>query len=172
MIKGRVHKFGDNIDTDAIIPVHAVGYTDPADLGRHCMENIDPDFINRVKAGDVIVGGSNFGCGSSREMAPWAIKGAGIALVIASSFARIFFRNAINIGLPVMISPRASTGFEDGDLIEADPASGSITNLTSGRKFKAAAFPKFIQELIAAGGLVEYTQRRLRGTQGPANRSG
>ena len=163
LIKGKVHCFGDNIDTDAIIPVHRVGLTDPADLGRHCMENIDPDFPNRVSPGDIIVGGTNFGCGSSREIAPLAIKGAGLGLVIAASFARIFFRNAINIGLPLMTSPEAATALKEGDALEVNPIEGIIKRLDDGAIFTAAPFPEFIRELIEGGGLVEYTRRRLAG---------
>jgi 3-isopropylmalate/(R)-2-methylmalate dehydratase small subunit len=156
MIKGKVHRFGDNIDTDAIIPVHSVSLTEPEELGRHCMENIDPDFATRVKPGDIIVAGRNFGCGSSREIAPWSIKGAGVALVIADSFARIFFRNAINIALPVLQSPEAAAGCREGDEVEADLTKGEIRNLTTGESYQAAPYPEFIQALIAAGGLVEY----------------
>lgn len=163
IIKGKVHCFGDNIDTDAIIPVKQSGLTDPADLGRHCMENIDPDFVNRVAAGDVIVGGTNFGCGSSREIAPLAIKGAGVSLVIAASFARIFFRNSINIGLPLMTSPEAAAALREGDEIEVDPIEGVIKRIGDNRVFSAAPFPEFIRELIDGGGLVEYTRRRLSG---------
>jgi 3-isopropylmalate/(R)-2-methylmalate dehydratase small subunit len=161
VIRGRAHCFGDNIDTDAIIPVHAVGLTDPEALGAHCMENIDPDFAGRVEAGDVIVARRNFGCGSSREVAPWSVKGAGIGCVIAETFARIFFRNAINIGLPVMICPEAAAATEPGDILEVDVASGEIRNLTRSESFRAASYPAFIQELIGCGGLVEYTRRRL-----------
>jgi len=161
MIKGRVHRFGDNIDTDAIIPVHAANLVDPVELGKHCMENIDPDFIHRVTPGDIIVASRNFGCGSSREIAPWSIKGAGISCVIAETFARIFFRNAINIALPVMICPEAAEGTEDGDILEVDVASGRIHNIAKERVFSAAPYPEFVQELIARGGLVEYTRKRI-----------
>lgn len=161
MIKGRVHRFGDNIDTDAIVPVHAANLVDPVELGKHCMENIDPDFIHRVTPGDIIVASRNFGCGSSREIAPWSIKGAGISCVIAETFARIFFRNAINIALPVMVCPEAAEGTEDGDILEVDVASGRIHNITKERVFCAAPYPEFVQELIACGGLVEYTRERI-----------
>lgn len=161
MIKGRVHRFGDNIDTDAIVPVHSANLVDPAALGRHCMENIDPDFIHRVTPGDIIVASKNFGCGSSREIAPWSIKGAGISCVIAETFARIFFRNAINIALPLMVCPEAAAGTEDGDMIAVDVASGRIHNLTKDQIFTGAAYPDFIRELIACGGLVEYTRKRI-----------
>ena len=162
MIKGRVHKFGDNIDTDAIIPATLANVTDPDILGRHCMENIDPDFGKRIRPGDIIVAGSNFGCGSSREIAPWAIKGAGIACVIAQSFARIFFRNAINIALPVLECPAAVEGTADHDLLEIDLSRGEIHNLSQDTVFTAAPYPDFIAELVTAGGLVAYAQERLK----------
>ena len=154
MIKGRVHRFGDNIDTDAIVPVHAANLVDPVALGKHCMENIDPDFVHRVKPGDIIVASRNFGCGSSREIAPWSIKGAGISCVIAETFARIFFRNAINIALPVMVCPEAASAAEDEDMLEVDVVSGKIRNKTKDRAFDAAPYPEFVQELISCGGLV------------------
>jgi len=159
MIRGKIHCFGDNIDTDAIIPVHSVSLTDPQELGRHCMENIDPGFAARVQPGDIIVAGRNFGCGSSREIAPWSIKGAGIALVIAQSFARIFFRNAINIALPVLQSSEAAARCQEGEVLEADLTKGEIRNLTKGETYQAAPYPEFIQELISAGGLLEYIKR-------------
>jgi len=161
MIQGRVHKFGDNIDTDAIIPAACSNMSDPADLGHHCMENIDPTFFQRVSPGDIIVAGSNFGCGSSREIAPWAIKGAGIICVIAKSFARIFFRNAINIALPVLACPAAVEGTEETDLLEIDLGRGAIRNLTRNTVFTAIPYPEFISQLIAAGGLLEYARRLL-----------
>jgi 3-isopropylmalate/(R)-2-methylmalate dehydratase small subunit len=168
MIRGRAHKFGDNIDTDAIIPATYANLTDPAELGRHCMEHISPGFALRISAGDIIVGGSNFGCGSSREIAPLAIKGAGISGVIAKSFARIFYRNAINIALPLLESPEATEGTEEGDSLEIDLLRGEIRNLTRGKVFKAAPYPEFVRELVAAGGLVEYARRLLGGAGGPA----
>jgi len=168
MIRGRAHKFGDNIDTDAIIPATYANLTDPAELGRHCMEHIDPGFTRRVSAGDIIVAGSNFGCGSSREIAPWAIKGAGISCVVAKSFARIFFRNAINIALPLLESPEAAEGTEEDDTLEIDPLRGEVRNLSRGKTFKAAPYPDFIRELVAAGGLVEYA-RQLLGQAGSAS---
>ncbi len=161
MIRGRAHKFGNNIDTDAIIPATYANLTDPVELGRHCMEHIDPGFARRVSPGDIIVGGSNFGCGSSREIAPWAIKGAGISGVIAKSFARIFYRNAINIALPLLECPEAAEGTEEGDSLEIDLLRGEIRNLSRGKTFKAAPYPDFITELVAAGGLVEYARRLL-----------
>jgi len=161
MIRGRARKFGNNIDTDAIIPAIYANLTDPAELGRHCMEHIDPGFAMRVEPGDIIVGGNNFGCGSSREIAPWAIKGAGISGVIAKSFARIFYRNAINIALPLLECPEAAEGTEEGDSLEIDLLQGEIRNLTRAKVFKAAPYPDFIRELVAAGGLVEYARRLL-----------
>jgi len=166
MIRGRAHKFGNNIDTDAIIPATYANLTDPAELGRHCMEHIDPGFTRRVSAGDIIVAGSNFGCGSSREIAPWAIKGAGISCVVAKSFARIFFRNAINIALPLLESPEAAEGTEEDDTLEIDPLRGEVRNLSWGKAFKAEPYPDFIRELVSAGGLVEYARRLLGRTDG------
>ena len=161
MIKGRVHRFGDNIDTDAIVPVYTLNLVDPVELGRHCMENIDPDFVQRVNPGDIIVAARNFGCGSSREAAPWSIKGAGITCVIAETFARIFFRNAINIALPLMVCPEAVAETKDGDVLEVDVVSGKIHNITKDMAFHAAPYPEFVLELISCGGLVEYTRKRL-----------
>ena len=161
MIRGRARKFGNNIDTDAIIPATYANLSDPAELGRHCMEHIDPGFARRVEAGDIIIGGSNFGCGSSREIAPWAIKGAGISGVIAKSFARIFFRNAINIALPLLECPEAAEGTGEGDSLEIDLLKGEIRNLSRNAAFQAAPYPDFIRELVAAGGLVEYARRLL-----------
>lgn len=161
MIKGRVHRFGDNIDTDAIVPVYTLNLVDPVELGKHCMENIDPDFVQRIKPGDIIVAARNFGCGSSREAASWSIKGAGIACVIAETFARIFFRNAINIALPLMVCPEAVAETKDGDVLEVDVVSGTIHNITKDMIFHAAPYPEFVLELISCGGLVEYTRKRL-----------
>ena len=161
MIRGRAHKFGDNIDTDAIIPAGCSHLSDPAELGRHCMENIDPAFARRVSPGDILMAGSNFGCGSSREFAPWAIQGAGIACVIAKSFARIFFRNAINIALPLLACPGAVEGTEEKDHLEIDLGRGEIRNLTRNTVFTALPYPEFIRELISAGGLLEYARRLL-----------
>jgi 3-isopropylmalate/(R)-2-methylmalate dehydratase small subunit len=171
MIRGRAHKFGDNIDTDAIAPISCIGLTRSEELGAHCMETIDPGFPKRAVKGDVIVAGRNFGCGSSREIAPRAIKGAGIECVIAESFARIFFRNAINIGLPVMVCPEAVVATQDGDRLEVDLSAGEILNATRGGRFRAAPYPQFIRDLIAAGGLVNYTRGRLA-RQSPASVGG
>ncbi len=161
MIKGRVHKFGANIDTDAIIAGRYSGLYKPADLGLHCMENIAPDFSRKVQPGDIIVAAENFGCGSSREFAPLAIKGAGVSCVIAKSFARIFFRNSINIGLPLLECPEATESLAAGDLVEIELATGEIKDLTKSMAFKAISYPEFIRELIAAGGLIEYARIKL-----------
>lgn len=161
MLQGKVHKYGKNVDTDAIIPARYLNTSDPEELASHCMENIDADFIKRIKAGDMIVATTNFGCGSSREHAPLAIKTAGISCVIAKSFARIFFRNAINIGLPLLECETAVSGSEAGDALEVDIASGKIRNLTRGTEFTAEPYPAFMSELITAGGLIERTKERL-----------
>ena len=161
IVKGRVFKYGDNVDTDVIIPARHLTSADPEQLKLHCMEDIDDSFVSRVKAGDIMVAGKNFGCGSSREHAPVAIKASGISLVIAADFARIFYRNAINTGLAIMECPEASERIEDGDEVEADFDTGIITNLTKGESYQAAAFPEFIAEIISAGGLVEYTKKEL-----------
>jgi 3-isopropylmalate/(R)-2-methylmalate dehydratase small subunit len=161
MLKGKVHKYGANVDTDAIIPARYLNVSDPAELAKHCMEDIDEDFVKRVKAGDIMMATTNFGCGSSREHAPIAIKAAGISCIIAKSFARIFFRNAINIGLPLLECDQAVDKTEMGDILEVDLTNGWIKNPTKGTEFKAKAYPDFMGELIAAGGLVEYTKKRL-----------
>ncbi len=161
MLKGRTHKYGANIDTDAIIPARYLNLSEPEELAAHCMEDIDADFINRVQPGDIIVATTNYGCGSSREHAPLAIKASGVSCVVASSFARIFFRNAINIGLPLLESEEAVAGTETGDELEVDLASGWIKNLTRGTEFTAKPYPEFMGELIAAGGLIEHTKKRL-----------
>ncbi|NPV79766.1 MAG: 3-isopropylmalate dehydratase small subunit [Firmicutes bacterium] len=163
MITGRVWKFGNNIDTDLIIPARYLNTSDPAELAGHCMEDADPGFSGKVKPGDIIVAGSNFGCGSSREHAPIAIKACGVSCVIAASFARIFFRNAINIGLPVFESQEASEKIREGDLVEVDEAAGIIRNETTGETYRFVGFPPFMEEIIRAGGLVPYTAHRLAG---------
>ena len=160
-MKGFAHKYGDHIDTDVIIPARLLNHTDPKFLAQHCMEDIDAAFVKRVKAGDIMVGGLNFGCGSSREHAPVAIKESGIGCVIAENFARIFFRNAINIGLPVMECPEAARDAGMGDEMEVDLDKGTIHNLTKDKTYTAVPFPEFMQRIIAAGGLVEYTKARL-----------
>lgn len=151
---GTVHKYGNNVDTDVIIPARHLNTQDHKELASHCMEDIDKDFINKVKQGDIMVAGDNFGCGSSREHAPIAIKAAGIDCVIANTFARIFYRNAINIGLPIMECPEASEKIEAGDEVEVDFDSGVIKNLTKGEEYKAHPFPESIQKIIKAGGLL------------------
>ena len=152
--KGRVFKYGDNVDTDVIIPARYLNSSDPAELATHCMEDIDKEFVNKVNRGDIIVADKNFGCGSSREHAPIAIKAAGVSCVIAETFARIFYRNAINIGLPIIECPEASRGIEDGDQVEVDFDSGVIYNRTRGTEFQVQAFPEFMQNIIQAGGLI------------------
>ena len=161
MLKGKVHKYGANVDTDAIIPAHYLNISEPAELAKHCMEGIDKDFIKRVKPGDIMMVTTNFGCGSSREHAPLAIKAAGISCIIAKSFARIFFRNAINIGLPLLECDEAVDKTEAGDTLEVDLAKGRIKNVTRDMEFRAKPYPDFMAKLISAGGLVEYTKKRL-----------
>ena len=158
--KGIVFKYGDNVDTDVIIPARYLNSSDPAELATHCMEDIDKDFIHKVKKGDIIVADKNFGCGSSREHAPIAIKAAGVSCVIAQTFARIFYRNAINIGLPIIECSEASKGIEAGDEVEVAFDSGIIRNLTKGTQFKGQAFPEFMQKIIAAEGLVNYINQK------------
>ncbi|MCK5288791.1 MAG: 3-isopropylmalate dehydratase small subunit [Candidatus Omnitrophica bacterium] len=155
VIKGRVHKFGININTDDIIAAKYLDSQDAKFLGSKCMENIDQDFYKRVKQGDIIVAGKNFGCGSSREHAPWAIKGCGVSLVIAESFARIFFRNAINIGLPI-IELNDVSGLVDKDLLEVDLSEGTVKNLTKKNTYNTQSFPVFLQEFISQGGLINW----------------
>ena len=151
---GTVHKYGDNVDTDVIIPARYLNTANHKELASHCMEDIDKSFTSKVKAGDVMVGGANFGCGSSREHAPIAIKESGISVVIADTFARIFYRNAINIGLAILECPEASAKIADGDDVEVDFDTGIITNHTKGEEYKAQPFPPFIQEIITKGGLL------------------
>ena len=152
--KGFVHKYGDNVDTDVIIPARYLNIADKKELATHCMEDIDDNFVNVVKSGDVMVGGFNFGCGSSREHAPMVIKESGISCVIAKTFARIFYRNAINIGLPIMECPEASEKIEAGDEVAVDFDTGVITNVTKGETYQSLPFPEFIKEIIQAGGLM------------------
>lgn len=158
--RGKAWKFGTNIDTDAIIPARYLNTSDPKELARHCMEDADPQFTQKMKPGDIIVADRNFGCGSSREHAPLAIKAAGIACVIAKSFARIFFRNAFNMGLPIFESAEVVDNTFGGDEIEVDASSGEITNHTRNLTFKANPIPVFMQELIACGGLMNYAQKK------------
>jgi 3-isopropylmalate/(R)-2-methylmalate dehydratase small subunit len=160
-LKGKVFKYGADVNTDVIIPARYLNVSDPAELSKHCMEDIDADFIKKVKHGDIIMATTNFGCGSSREHAPLAIKASGISCVIAHSFARIFFRNAINIGLPLLECAEAVDNTAAGDVIEVDLEKGRIKNVTKDLIFTAKPYPDFMSELIAAGGLVEYTKKRL-----------
>lgn len=159
---GTVFKYGDNVDTDVIIPARYLNSSDPKELATHCMEDIDKEFVKKVKKGDIIVAEKNFGCGSSREHAPLAIKAAGVSCVIAETFARIFYRNAINIGLPIIECPQAAQEIEAGDEVEVDFDSGMIYDRTKGTQYQGQAFPEFMQKLIAAGGLVSYTNSRKK----------
>lgn len=158
--KGFVHKYGDNVDTDVIIPARYLNIADKKELATHCMEDIDKNFVHAVKAGDVMVGGFNFGCGSSREHAPMVIKESGISCVIAKTFARIFYRNAINIGLPILECEAAANGIDAGDEVEVNFDTGVITDVTKGENWQAAAFPPFIQNIIKAGGLLKSLKER------------
>lgn len=154
--RGKVFKYQDNVDTDVIIPARYLNTSDPGELAKHCMEDIDKDFVKNVRPGDIIVAGRNFGCGSSREHAPLAIKAAGVSCVIASTFARIFFRNSINIGLPILECDEAVKGIDAGDEIEVDFDTGIIKNITKGTTFKTQPFPEFMQKIIRAEGLINY----------------
>lgn len=158
-IQGSVFKYGDNVDTDVIIPARYLNTSDEKELAAHCMEDIDKSFIQNVKSNDIIVAGKNFGCGSSREHAPIAIKAAGISCVIAKSFARIFYRNAINIGLPILECADAVGGIKNGDTVQVDFSTGMIHNLTTGKEYKAQPFPAFIQDIIESGGLIEAVRK-------------
>ena len=157
---GRVFKYGDNVDTDVIIPARYLNSSDPKELATHCMEDIDTEFVKQVKQGDIMVADKNFGCGSSREHAPLAIKASGISCVIAQTFARIFYRNAINIGLPIIECPEASVAISAGDDVEVDFDSGLITDHTTGQTFQGQAFPEFMQKIIKAEGLVNYINEK------------
>ncbi|WP_024861101.1 3-isopropylmalate dehydratase small subunit [Ruminococcus flavefaciens] len=152
---GNVIKYGDNVDTDVIIPARYLNTSDHKELASHCMEDLDKTFVSRVKQGDIITAGENFGCGSSREHAPIAIKASGVSLVIAKSFARIFYRNAINIGLAIVECPEAAEDISEGDMVEADLDNGIIRNITAGREYKTAPFPEFVQSIIENGGLMQ-----------------
>lgn len=160
VLHGNAVKYGDNIDTDVIIPARYLNTSDPTELAKHCMEDIDKSFASKVKPGDVMVGGANFGCGSSREHAPIAIRAAGMSCVIAKSFARIFFRNAINIGLPILECAEAADGIAEGDEVQVDLDTGVITNRTKNETYQAAPFPEFMQNIIRCGGLVNYTKTK------------
>lgn len=161
--EGRAWKFGDDVDTDVIIPARYLNTTDPAVLASHCLEPADPEFAKRVQPGDILVAGKNFGCGSSREHAPLAIKAAGVACVIAHSFARIFYRNAINIGLPIFEAPEAAARIEAGDEVLIEPEKGLISNLTKNETYRMFPLPPFMQELMDAGGLMAYVARKVKG---------
>jgi 3-isopropylmalate/(R)-2-methylmalate dehydratase small subunit len=161
MLKGKVWKYGDNVNTDVIIPARYLNISTPEDLALHCMEDIDLDFAGAVQPGDIIVGGRNFGCGSSREHAPLAIKGSGITCVVAKSFARIFYRNAINIGLPILECPEAATGTDAGQTLEVALETGTIRNLDTDQVFWAVPYPLFMMDIISAGGLIEFTRKEL-----------
>ena len=158
--KGIVFKYGDNVDTDVIIPARYLNSSDPAELATHCMEDIDKEFVKKVKKGDIIVAEKNFGCGSSREHAPIAIKAAGVSCVIAETFARIFYRNAINIGLPIIECPEAAKAIQAGDEVKVDFDSGIITDITTGQEFQGQAFPPFMQKIIDCEGLVNYINQK------------
>lgn len=161
--KGKAWKFGADIDTDAIIPARYLNTSDPKELARHCMEDADPKFMEKMKPGDVIIADKNFGCGSSREHAPIAIKEAGISCVIAKSFARIFYRNAFNMGLPIFESTDAFDGCDEGDVVEVDATAGVVRNVTKGKEFRVAPIPPFMQELIADGGLMAHIAKKTGG---------
>ena len=158
--QGREFKFGDNVDTDVIIPARYLNSSDPKELATHCMEDIDADFVNKVSVGDIMVANKNFGCGYSREHAPIAIKASGVSCVIAETFARIFYRDAINIGLPIIECPEAAKGIKDGDEVKVDFDSGVITDVTTGEEFQGQAFPPFMQKIIACEGLVNYINQK------------
>ena len=162
IFRGKTWKFGDNVDTDVIIPARYLNTTDPQELAAHCMEDADKEFSSKISRGDIIVAGSNFGCGSSREHAPLAIKACGISCVVAISFARIFFRNAINIGLPILESKEAPGGIGSGDIVEIDLNKGEIKDITKSQTYHAQPFPEFMQELIKAGGLMEWVKERIK----------
>jgi 3-isopropylmalate dehydratase small subunit len=161
MMRGRAWKFGDDVNTDVIMPGKYLAMRNPAEIAPYIMEGIDPDFARKARPGDIIVAGKNFGCGSSRETAPAGLKAFGIGAIIAPTFARIFLRNAVNIGLPVLECPRAAADIQEGDLVAVDLGTGRITNERTGRTYAAVPFPPFMQELIAAGGLVPYVRKRL-----------
>lgn len=159
---GAAHRYGRDIDTDVIIPARYLNTSDPAELAKHCMEDLDAGFVGKVETGDILVAEENFGCGSSREHAPISIKHAGVSVVIAKSFARIFYRNAINTGLPIMEAPEAVDGIRDGDRVEVDADAGTITNITTGNTYQAQPFPPFVKEIIEAGGLIESIKSKAR----------
>lgn len=160
-LRGKVHKYGANVDTDAIIPARYLNVSNPEELAKHCMEDIDEEFVSRVHPGDSIVATTNFGCGSSREHAPIAIKACGVSCVVAQSYARIFFRNAVNIGLPLLECAEAVNETDDDDILEVDLSSGRINNISKHRTFTATPYPEFMMGIINAGGLIEYTKNRF-----------
>jgi 3-isopropylmalate/(R)-2-methylmalate dehydratase small subunit len=160
--EGTAHVYGDNVDTDAIIPARYLTSTDPEELATHAMEDLDPEFAARVRPGDVMVGGRNFGSGSSREHAPLAIKGAGVACIVAASFARIFYRNAINVGLPIVTCPGAADGADTGDVFRVDVDAGAVDNVTKGLRFQAQPLPPFMKEILDAGGLMPWVAHRMK----------
>ncbi len=161
MFKGIVHKYGANVNTDDIVPARWLNLTEGLDLAQHLFEDVDADFLKRFKKGDIVMADTNFGCGSSREHSPLALKAIGVPVVIAKNFARIFYRNSINIGLPLVECPECVDNTNAGDILEVDLEKGEIKNLTNGKSFQAAPYPDFMSELIAAGGLIEYTKKRL-----------
>lgn len=161
-LRGRVWKLGDDVDTDVIIAGRYLHLSDPQELAKHCLEDVRPDFVTGVRPGDIVVGGRNFGCGSSREHAPLALKAAGASCVIAESFARIFYRNALNIGLPIFECPEAAAAVQEGAGVAVDTSAGKITDLTTGKSYAASPFPPFIEELIICGGLISYIRKKLR----------
>ncbi|WP_031516759.1 3-isopropylmalate dehydratase small subunit [Desulfofalx alkaliphila] len=161
-LNGKAWKFGHDIDTDVIIPARHLNTSDPAELAKHCMEDADPNFYKNIEAGDIIVAGKNFGCGSSREHAPIAIKAAGISCVIAKSFARIFYRNALNIGLPIFECAAGADRIQPGDRLEVNADTGEIKNLTQNESYRATAVPEFMQHIIASGGLINYVAKRVK----------
>jgi 3-isopropylmalate/(R)-2-methylmalate dehydratase small subunit len=157
---GKAHTFGHDVDTDAIIPARYLNTSDPEELARHAMEDADPEFVNKIQTGDVIVAGKNFGCGSSREHAPVAIKHAGISVVVADSFARIFYRNSFNTGLPIIECPEAAKEIKQGDQVEVDMDTGVVTDITTGKTYQAQSMPPFMQSLLEAGGLIPYIKKK------------
>jgi len=161
MLTGKVLKYKDNVDTDVIIPARYLNTSDPKELAAHCMEDIDKEFVNRVKPGDIMIAGKNFGCGSSREHAPIAIKESGISCIIAETFARIFYRNSINIGLPILECPQAAKEIEDGDKVTVDIKLGEIVNVTKGKRYQAQPFPPFMMELMEVGGLINFVKAKM-----------
>lgn len=158
--KGKAHKFGADVNTDEIVPARYLNTSDPAELAKYCMEDADPDFVKKIKKGDIIVAGENFGCGSSREHAPISIKAAGISCVIAESFARIFYRNSINIGLPIFTSTEAAKGIKEGEIVEVDSAKGEIRRAGREKAYSSEVFPAFISEMIRCGGLMAYAKKK------------